>query len=152
VLYVNYSCDARATCVTETVWVYDCNASTNIVTSIFVSELQVFEIPAFFLVDLLYKSCPVKDCNGYYIYDTGVWISWILWFPHKEFERPRCWYYWKEVLVSCAFKGASYGMVSITSFMTIGSGIQVIKTKTKLNSVALVRELIRPSDRRLLVK
>jgi hypothetical protein len=57
VLSINYSWDPHATCVSETVLVYDYTASTNIVIFGVVPELQVFEIPAFFLVDPVLNSC-----------------------------------------------------------------------------------------------
>jgi hypothetical protein len=54
-LSVNYSSDARATGVSQTVCIHDYTARTNVVTSIFIPELQVFEIQAFFLVDPVHE-------------------------------------------------------------------------------------------------
>jgi hypothetical protein len=47
---VNYWLDARAIYASETVF-HDYTASTNIVTSVFILVLHVFEILTFFLVD-----------------------------------------------------------------------------------------------------
>jgi hypothetical protein len=44
----NYSWDVHATCVSETDSVYDYTASISITISVFIPELQVFEIPPFF--------------------------------------------------------------------------------------------------------
>lgn len=47
-LSVKYRRDLRATPVSETVWTYGYAASIRIVMSVFVPELQVFEVPVFF--------------------------------------------------------------------------------------------------------
>jgi hypothetical protein len=44
----------------------------------------------------------------------------------QQFQRLQCWYYWWEIFMKNATEMASGGMTYIPSFMTIGSGIQVI--------------------------
>jgi hypothetical protein len=58
-LSANHRRDLRATSVSETVWTYDYAASTTIIMSVFVAELQVFEIPAFFWVDPVFRGLSV---------------------------------------------------------------------------------------------
>jgi hypothetical protein len=53
-LSFNYSWDACTAFVSKAVRVYNYTASTNVIMSIFIPELQLFEILTFFLVDPVY--------------------------------------------------------------------------------------------------
>jgi hypothetical protein len=44
----------------------------------------------------------------------------------QQFERLQCWYYWREGFTECATELGSGGMIYVSSFMMIHSGIQVI--------------------------